>query len=472
MLVPINIGDGQVSSVDSLSSACSRLVNWQLDASGVNTPRPRLVTRSISNIGTSPVIGACKWREYTVIVCANRYIGIINDLVPDYVNWVSTSDTATQLEGSAPRPTFAMGDESIFIAGGGRIQKWNPGLGMSAVVSASPRCTHVISIANYLLANSVDYPSRIWWSDIGEGAWDTWPAANFRTAEARPDPVLAVYENAYNVYVFGSETLEVYGIGSDPTLPFEITNTVNRGIAAPYACCAMDEGFAYLDNQRQIVVGSGGQVQPLSDAIKTDLRGFDDVSDCWMYREEIGSRSNLVVRFPAEERTFVHDFERQAWSERQYYVSPFLTDWPVSSATYVPNTNTWLFGSTDAGMYEFDMDPGLELGAPLVCERTTGWHDFSTSKRKRSRGLQLVLRRGTAAQGAVPGAYEIRVQSDDSAWSPWYQVSVGAPSDHSQVCRLFLGGVFRRRRYGIRFSTTESAAVVSLADDVQELAHG
>lgn len=469
MLVPVNIADGQVSGVDSLSASCSQLINWEVDEAGINAPRPPLVTQSIPNIGTSPIIGACKWSNYTIIVCANRYIGAINDQVPDYVHWVSSSSTSTQLEGAASRPTFATGDESVYIAGGGRIQRWNPSLSMSEVLSDSPDCTHVVSIANYLVTNSIEYPSRIYWSDLGEGAWGTWPAANFTTADARPDPVLAVYENANNLFVWGSETLQVYGLGADPALPFEVVGTTNRGIGAPYACCAMDEGFAYLDAYRQVVTGGTGEPAPISDAIKGDLRGLSTVSDCWLYREERGQRSSIVVRFPTEGRTFVYDLTGQRWSERKYYSAPFLADWPVSAAVYVPRSNTWLFGSTDEGMYAFDDGPGLELGAPLVCERTTGWVDFGSKKRKRSRCVQLTMRRGTAAQGATPGALEVRVQNDDGPWSAWQQVTIGAPSDYNQIKRLFLGGVFYRRRYGFRFSNSEQTALVDVADDITEL---
>jgi len=45
MLQPVNIAEGQVSGVDSLSSLSPSVVNFDIDESGANAPRPPIGTR-------------------------------------------------------------------------------------------------------------------------------------------------------------------------------------------------------------------------------------------------------------------------------------------------------------------------------------------------------------------------------------------------------------------------------------------
>jgi len=471
-LTPVPIADGQVSGVDDLGAAASSVVNLDIDEAGINRPRPPLNTHSVTGLGASPVIGSVHWNGYLIVVTADRYIYSIPDALPTVATARSTSTATTQLEGSASRVTFALGEDYVYIAGGGQIQRWGPSLATSEVLSNSPPCTHICALGNYLIANDLDNPDRIRWSDIGEGAWTSWPAANFTTVDARPDPVLGVYENANELYVLGDETCQVYGLGADPTLPFEVVATTNTGLGATYAATRLDDRFAFFDDKRRIVVGDGRSVEVISDAIQKTLRDLTTVSDCWMYREERGQHSYIVVRFPTEVRTFAYHMKTQRWSELKKYTAPFQGDFPVSSYTYWPRHNYHMFGSTAAagGLYRYGT--GQELSSPLVCERITGWQDFGSAERKQSNEIRVVMRRGTAAQGATPGALEIRRQCDDGPWSEWQQISIGVPSDYAQVKRVFMRRIFRRCRYHLRYSNTDNTSIVALYDDVTPLSDG
>jgi len=471
-LTQVNTSGGQVSGVDDLSSAASSVVNWEVDDAGINRPRPGLASYTATGLGASKVIGLFHWAAYVLIVTEDRYIWAINDSVPEYVQPLSTAAAATHLEGSQ-RPTFVGGDDYVYIAGGGRIMRWNTSLPSAELISGSPACTHIATLGNYLVANDLSAPSVFRWSDIGEGAWTSWPAANASSVDARPDPIVAIYENTNEVLVFGSETTQVYAIGSDATLPFDRISAVSTGLGAPYACALIGEEFAVLDSARQLCMTDGRSFTPFGDAVKNDIDSLSTRSDCWAYYEARGQQVYVIFRFPTARRTFVYDLRAQKTLERAYYLAPFQTDWPVGAYLYWPRYNYHLFGSTLAagGLMRFDPTSRQDLGGPLVCERTEGWHDFGTQARKASSRVRAIMRRGTAAEGATPGALEVRVQNDDSAWSAWKQLSIGAPGDYGQKADTFAtNGIFRRRRYATRFSTTEDFSLVSLHDDIRELA--
>jgi len=491
-LAPVNISDGQVSGVSDLSPVCSSLINFDVDEAGANKPRATLQTYTQTGLGAYPVVGLARSGYHLLIAAydASREISPTDkNLRLYYINERAAPSGATEItqatfseEFGLERPTFVVGSTGIFVAAGaafvgggaGGIIKWDPATPATFVQSGdanAPYPTHIASLGQYLIANDTQDRHAIRWSALGEGNWDTWPSANAMEAEARPDEVVALAENTNSLFVWGEETTQVYVVGSDPTLPFDCVSTINTGIAAPYCYVRLDEAFVWLDDKRRIVISDGSTVKPISDAIQADLRGLTTIDDAWAYRQETGQHSYLVFRFPSEERTFRYDLKSERWSELKRYVAPFQGDYDVGAYVYRQSDNAHIFGcsASTGGLYTSDTDTLSEVGGPLVCERTTGWNDFGTNNRKRSTRLQVTMKRGTAAQGATPGALEVRVQDDDGPWSDWEQVSVGGPDDYEAVKELYMGGVFRRRRYAIRYSSTDTTAILSLADDISDL---
>lgn len=472
MLQAVDIASGQVSGVDDMSSAASSVLNWETDEAGINRPRPGLSAYSTTNAGTSASIGLQRWKTYLVNVTADRYVRVLSDASPTVFSVVSTSTASTQVGGTASRVTFAIGDQYVYMAGGGQIQRWGSLTAAPDTLAASPaNVTHVAILGSRIIANDRANPNSWYWSDIGEGAFTSWPSGNTSTADARPDPIVALTENTNELFIWGTETTQVYAVGVDPTLPFDTVATTNLGLAAPYAYTRMESQMAWLDQDTRLVIGDGRSMEPVSDAVQKTFKGLSTISDAWMYREVRGQQQQLVLRFPTERRTFVYDLKGTKWRERAYYSAPFNTaDWPVGSYAYWPAYGYHMFGSTSSGLMRLDETSRQDLAGPLVCERTTGWHDFGSGNAKRAGRLRATMRRGIAAQGATPGALEVRVQDDDKPWSSWKPFSVGAPEDYRQYADTFgTSGIFRRRRYGIRFSTTEDISLLKLEDDVDDL---
>lgn len=475
MLTPVNISDGQVSGVDDLSAAASSVINWETDEASISRPRAVLTelevlvrfASGVSSAATAPYIGADRWKTFVVAVNEDREFFSISDVVPG----VLVKRSFDLVGGVAPRVTFAEGATNVYVAGGAQISYWNGGTFSIAELASSPDCTHIAILGQRLISNDLNNPHAFRWSDIGEAAWGTWPAENGSAADSRPDPVVGVFENGSELFIMGSTSIQVYALGSDPTFPYELVTTLDGvGLGAPYACTRIGAQLAILDDKRRILTTDGRSENVISDAIQRDLRGLTTINDCFMYRETRGQQDLLVVRFPTETRTFVYDLKGQKWSERKYYSSPFQTDWPVNAYASWPALNQHFFGSAlDGSVYVLDEDSRTEFGGALVCERTSGWNDFGIATKKRSSRVRVFMRRGTAAQGATPGSLEIRVQDDDSAWTPWEPLTVGAPEDFEQAIDTWgFNGYFKRRRYAIRFSTTENYSLVSLSDDIQD----
>lgn len=471
---PIPLSSGQVSSVDAMSEAPPEVTNWQVDASGINRPRPSLVTYATTGLSTSPLIGLCVWGTWVVGVTQDRRIWGLLESNPTV--WVALTDTTdattttnTSLDGGT-RAIFAADGQRLVIAGGGEIQEWT-GAGYSARLGGGPVATHVASLGGRFAADDLGSPQAWDWSNLGDGVHDVWDALAFTTADARPDPVVAIHENLRELFVFGTTTVQVYSVSTDPFNPFSNVVSANVGTPAPYSIVRLDDTFAFLDDKRRFVISDGRGVQVLSDAISRDLRDLSVVSDCWGYREDFGQYSQVVWTCPSAARCFAYDLDRKAWGERKYYSGGLQVAMPQGCYVYWPALNLHLLGSTTTGaVYKLDADTRSDLTGTLLCDRTSGIHDMGTGKRKRDQRLLLTIRRGTVGLGEVDSQMEVRVRDDQGAWSDWDTTDLGEPSDAEQTVQLRIGGVFRRRQYQFRYSGTHEISLISAVQEFQELA--
>jgi hypothetical protein len=471
----VNLASGYEPGAEALAGACSQLVNWEVDDAGANVPRASMAPLAMTGIGSGAINGLFYWAPYVIVTYEDGTWQKISDTLPDTAQNIYDSTATTQLLGGL-RPTFVGGDVFVYAAAGEKIRYYGPGFSpdVAATLTNSPRCSHIASLGSYLIANDIDDPGSWVWSDIGEGSWGTWPAANGTSSQARPDPVVGIFDSLTELYVFGSETLQVYQVGNDPTLPFDLVASVETGIGAPYAFCRLDSQISYMDHRRTIRIGDGRTSEEISGPIRSDLRAMATVSDCFCYREEVGQRAMLVYRFPTEGKTFVYDLDRKTWTTRMYYASPFQDDYRVGAYCYWngPTTTRHLVGLNVSGGGLATLGTSgasTDLAAPVVCERTTGWHDHGSASYKRSRRMRLTLRRGIGAASGDIGALEVRVQDDDKPWSAWENVSIGRPDEYENTVDLAMGGVFRRRRYGFRWSNTERASLAMAYDVCEEL---
>lgn len=470
---PIDISAGLVSTADDVSAAPSRVMNFMPDVAGVQRMRPGLVTYATTGLGSSPIVALYRWKTWIVAVTADRKIWALADGLPTTWQALSDATAATQLD-NVLTPNFAESPSFLYIAGGGAIQKWT-GIGLTARLGGtSPNAASLINLGQRLIAPSLTIPGKFVYSDAGEGNDATWSGAG-QFAEARPDAIVTVAENTAEMAVFGTSTLEVFGISTDPLVPFQRINTLNIGLLAANSVVRVDgdenSAYFFLDSKRRIVETDGRGQKNIGEAIQRDLRNLGTVSDCYGYRETTDRNDCLVFVFPAAGRTWAYDMGSKKWHERGIYdgVSRNVA-FPVIASTYWPALNLNVCARSGvAGLSYVDTNVRTDYTATLLAELVTGWQDFGTANRKRSARLRVTMRRGTATLGATGGQVEVAVQNDGLGWSSFKQIDVGQPSDLQQSKDVRLGGVFRRRRYWLRYAGSDEISIAGLYDDVEDL---
>lgn len=459
---PIPLGNDQQSAFDELSGASPSSVNVVTDARGTVRRRPGIAAYSeapAAALEAGPIQG--------VYVTAGGALYAVGNTVAARapVYRVRGGASVTLGGGAAPhavrggrRPVFAETEMLLVVAsGGGNLQRVTLADDTSEPLGGTgqPTASHVIANASRLLANQLDtYRSRVHWSDIATGGityagHEVWAygmgTAGFFTQEARPDPVVALGENTNEVWVWGSQTLQIYA--PDPTAVYAPVAVLEHGCAAPYSIIKVDGSFAWLDDRRRIVMSSGRSLEVLSEAIQEQL-AVADHTGCYGFRVITGRCDALCWVFPATGQTFVWQ-KGAAWCQWQGRAYGNWAPWGVTAHHLRRDTNVNVVGTSAGKVARLDDTAGDDLGTAILASVTTGFIDRGIDNRKHCEGIRVVMRRDRhlGSDGQLLVSWR---DGPGEAWEPPLEVELGSESD--PVVEFNSLGVYRHRQWRFQFS--------------------
>jgi hypothetical protein len=163
--------------------------------------------------------------------------------------------------------------------------------------------------------------STVYISNLLDGT--TWDPAQFVQRSSAPDRWQAILVSGQYIYLFGSETTDVwYDAGAFP-FPFAPVPgaLLQAGIAAPWACATVSGVPVWLAQTRdgaRFVVRANGSGQPTrisTHAVETALRGYTTISDAKAWTFDLHGHSFFVMNFPTAAATWVFDAASEQWCE-------------------------------------------------------------------------------------------------------------------------------------------------------------
>ena len=472
---PIPFADGLASGLGELSGSSPLFVNMLVDPTGSMTIRPGIrawsAFPSSSPVNNSPVIGIFPWHnqvgDYIVFVTADRYIWAW--IGPGNVIALSSSgDATTRLDGSG-RPIFTYDSTRVAIAGGGAPQQWTGG-GLSSRLApgqtmpdGSPLAlTHIGYNAQRFVGCDNSFSGYFQWTDPGPPAHSTWPIVGpyFQEAEAWPDPAVALFTTTNEVFVFGTETTQVYL--PDPTTAFSAAMTVQAGVGATYSVIPVTEigAFAWLDDKHRFGLSDGRSYNVISTpAIDNDITqpGFV-VSDCWAARIRLGVWDLLLWVFPTQGRGFCYDRTTSKWMGefRTIDASGNWLAWAPTSYAYVPGAspqqNVHLVGLANGTIAELTFAATDDLGTTLKAVSRTGFQNRGTFNWKECRYARLQFVRGSTAQPGPAPVVELRYRDNLGNFRPVVSWSAGVAGDYNPIVEKFNLGVYQQRQWELEWS--------------------
>ncbi len=472
----IVFGPFQEGSYEELGGASPRAINVVIDPKGVVSKRPGIASYDVAPSGVVDADGITGlYSDNTGQLFAiggtpdARHIyKLLNGAAAD----LSVAPNST-LRGRR-RPTFAETEAWLVIAGGSNIQKVDLVTLLSTQLGGNPPiASHVVANSSRLAANDIIVDkTKVRFSGIAQGTVDTtgheeWDNTGltedggFFTAEARPDPVQAVYENTNEVFVWGVDNVQIFSPDASDAV-FSPSVTREAGTLAPYSIIKQGQDFFWLDQHRRIVYSDGRSFQNLEGPIKAQLDALSDPTDCFGYRVFTGHVDCLVWTFPTDGRTFAYQVgggwsEWFGWDDSQANFKRFI----VNAHHLRRDGGLNVVGTTDGRVGKLSLASFDDRGEKVVSYVESGFENRDTDFLKKCYGLKISIRRGSNAAASL-GRIEWR--DDTGPWNGPIYIDTGATGDNHCLREIRSLGNYRRRQWRWTFSDTANLSLLKVTE--------
>jgi hypothetical protein len=376
------------------------------------------------------------------------------------------------------RPVLTETQMLLVAAGGDNMRAVN--LGNDYIIpvgSSAPKATHVLINKNRLVANDVELDtSVVRYSEQAIG--NTWPSsdgyvghtlwyyggigtAGYFTAEARPDPVVAIKDTVGELVVFGSTTTSVYAPeAADSSLIWSPVGVLETGCCAPYSPIHHRELFFWLDHRRRFVVGDGSSVKDIGQQIQSELDSLGTVDDCWGFVYQESNVVCLVWVFPTDGVAYAYQ-EDSGWSRWAGWTgnwSPLVVSSHHQRFAGAEN----IVGTTGGRVANLTMSADDDLGDTVRAYVETGYISHETQARKTCDVVSFRLRRGAPGSSGPHAFFGYRDRP--GPWRSRIPIDLGVSGETEPVVRFYGLGVYRQRQWFFEFSGSERLELLGASE--------
>jgi len=299
-----------------------------------------------------------------------------------------------------------------------------------------PGAATVTQQDGYFIINKPD-SDQFYISALANGL--SWAALDFATAEYSPDGLTRVYSAFGQLWLFGSQTTEVWYNNGSPTFPFARVEgaKMQTGCAAPRTVVENDNSIFWLGQDaygKGIVYKAQGYsaLRISNHWVELKLAALDSLQGLKAYSYQQEGHLFYVLTGGELETALVFDSATRIWCERGDYVDGKWTGINATSCTYA-------FGKhiVNGEFNVFEMSPDIYTSISyndfvleaigLRRERIFS-HIHDEADRVRYNKLQIDFEYGvgrTSGQGENPLAM-LRMSDDGGqTWSNEYLTSIG-----------------------------------------------
>ncbi len=216
--------------------------------------------------------------------------------------------------------SFADNGVQLMLVDGeyGYIYTFATGVFLQVTDSDMPKSSHVRFLDGYFVLNQLN-SGRFFITSLYDGY--NIDALDFATAEASPDNILAIEVLRRQLWLFGTETTQVYYNSGDADFPFSPLNGVliEAGCASSFSVTKVDQTLFWLGSNKDgngvVYMANGYQPQRIStNAIETSINSYDNISNAVSLGYQQQGATFFQLNF--DETSWVYDLNSRMWHER------------------------------------------------------------------------------------------------------------------------------------------------------------
>ncbi len=226
----------------------------------------------------------------------------------------------------------------VAISDGVKLYHWAGG---SITKPTTPSAVGTLTFLGGFAVYNEPNTGRFWWSGVND--MQSWDGLDFATAEGKPDVLVRVFESYKQLWLFGTETTEIWSLSGGQDSPFTPYTVMERGCGAAYSVINEDNSLFFLGNDsifyraegyRPVMV-SNPAVQAWVEKVPESER-----SKCWGFSYTDGFNKFVTWVFPGYLTlqlnlstslwNIAQTFDREDWDVRgsQFSNSDFVLTTP------------------------------------------------------------------------------------------------------------------------------------------------
>lgn len=303
---------------------CERTVNWYVEKTEVPGAKAKLVLYPSPGVDqfctTSGLNGRGMFAQddYCLAAIGSTLFKVLSTQTVTSLGTIATDGNP------ATMCTNGDGGGQAYITSGDKGYINNIAAGTLTLVNASGATMGGMLDGYFLRLDAAT--STLYLSDLLDGL--TWDPTQFAQRSIAPDPWIAMAVNYREIWLFGTETSEVWvNVGSFP-FPFapHPSGLIPYGIAAPFSVKNVAGTLIWLtrtaNGAGQVVAASGFTPQVISThALQVAIASYDTINDAIGDTIEMLGHTFYVLTFPTAGHTWVYDVTTQVWVEWLTWVS-------------------------------------------------------------------------------------------------------------------------------------------------------
>lgn len=328
-----------------------------------------------------------------------------------------------------------------------------------------PGSSFVTQIGGYFVHVLPGTAGEFFLSNLLEGL--VFDALNFATAEMDSDALLAAYGDHGELWLFGANSIEPWGVTGASDFPMSPIQSakIQRGCAAKFSIARQDNSLFWIGDDL-VVYRAAGYVpnrvstHAIEKALAASAATIADVIGC-AYSQD--GHSFYQITLPGS-WTFVLDAATGLWHERQTFGSQH---W---KANYIIQCyGKLLAGHQDGNIYTLSTGVFTDAGSTIRFESTSPTSHAQTAKVTISK-LQIDMQMGvgiTTGQGSNPQVMLSWSDDGGATWSSEHWRTMGAIGARKTRAIWRRQGQFYSRIYKVAVTDPVMPALIGAYADME-----
>lgn len=403
---------------------------------------PGLILRA--TLGNGPIRGQLAYGAYDYVVSGNTVYRMTTGYASTSLGTLSTA---------SGRVSMACNGTQILIVDGtaGYIITLSSGaLTTIADVDFPNGVTWCAYLDSYFIVGG-NGTGSFYISNLADGS--TWVGTEFASAEGDPDFVTAGIVDHRELFLFGSNSGEIWVNTGNADFPIERSGNafMETGIAAPHSLVKADNTIFWLggDARGQGIIWRANGYSPVrisTHAVEFAIQNYSTISDAFAYTYQIEGHLFYVLTFPTADATWVYDVASDEWHEWLAWSNGAFKRHRSNSYAFFNGAH--LVGDYENGkLYELDLDTYTDNGDTIKRLRRS-LADDNDLNRVFYHSLNVDMETGVGlatGQGSDP-LMMLRFSNDrGNTWSNELTATVGRIGEYGARCKWHRLGSGRSR---------------------------